>query len=202
MTDSIMNSQYRGQRGYMHAWYVYESSLTAITAESMSPIGDGPLSVIFDYSTERWTCDCRPNEYQPSSAVSCKHIRAACKQIVGTKGPWEQDPRLMQRAWDVIRPSVSDRLDWDRSKNFSTSASGYSTARASYDEIKGVRFEMEGKDITDEVRSFTISRSYADGGILKVSGLKADKLIVDEFTEHKEPEPPKKKRSRFTEIDL
>jgi hypothetical protein len=47
------------------------------------------------------------------------------------------------------------------------------------------------------------SRSDYESKNGKISGLKAYGLTVDELNiEHKEPEKPKKKKSRFTEIDL
>ena len=243
----------------MHAWYVYESGMTARTYESMSPVGPAVLGVMFDKRSECWTCDCAPNDLQPSvMGQICDHVYTVCKQLVGVKGPWEQDAELMQRAWDAVRPRV--RREDNPKRNYyesiarlmsnqmsveelsklsksiisdtgalseltkdmasggmftgtSTAADEYKTARVSYDEKKGVQFTIDGEDITKDVKIAKIGRSSADSGEVtvtlngmpykdKVNGLKANDLIVDEFNEHKEPEKPKKKKSRFTEIDL
>lgn len=219
----------------MHAWCVYESGMYGPVYENMSPVGPTVMAVMFDGRSECWTCDCAPNDLQlPERNKACDHVYAVCKQLVGVKGPWEQDAELMQKAWDAVRPRVrreenaknnyyesiarfmSDQMSAQASselfKTFtgmgtSTGADQYKTARVSYDEKKGVQFTIDGEDVTKDVKTAKIGKSYADGGIVtvtlnKVSGLKADKLIVDELNEHKEPEKPKKKKSRFTEIDL
>lgn len=225
----------------MHVWYLYESGMYGPVYENMSPVGPVVMAVMFDRRSECWTCDCAPNDLQPSlMGQVCDHVYKVCKQLVVSKGPWEQDAELMQKAWDAVRPRVrreensknyyedisklmSNAIDaqsynallkgTSSSMDTSTSTDGSQIVRVIYDETKGVQFTIDGEDVTKDVKTAKIGKSYAGGEIVtvtlngepyknKFSGLKADKLIVDELNEHKEPEKPKKKKSRFTEIDL